>query len=195
MEESGVIEGADKTHRWHIDPLDGTTNFLHGMPFFATSVALEREGTLVAGVVYNPATEDLFVAERGKGAFHNERRMRVSGRRLMEDSLVGLGLMHLGHGHQAANLADLSAVMGQVAGVRNLGSIAMELAYVASGRLDGVASRWLKSWDLAAGIVLVREAGGFVTDIRGGETMLDTGDIVAGNEAIHKSLLGALAKA
>ncbi|GLS19906.1 inositol monophosphatase [Labrys miyagiensis] len=195
MEESGVIEGADKTHRWHIDPLDGTTNFLHGLPFFATSVALEREGVLVAGVVYNPATEDLFVAERGKGAFHNDRRMRVSGRRLMEDSLVGMGLMHLGHGHQGANIADLGAVLGHVAGGRNLGSIAMELAYVASGRLDGLASRWLKSWDLAAGIVLVREAGGFVSDFRGGDTMLETGDIVAGNEAIHKGLLGALAKA
>jgi myo-inositol-1(or 4)-monophosphatase len=195
MEESGVIEGADKTHRWHIDPLDGTTNFLHGMPFFAVSVALERDGLLVAGVVYNPATEDLFVAERGKGAFHNERRMRVSGRRLMEDSLVGMGVMHLGRGHHAANLVDLGAVMGQVAGVRNIGSIAMELAYVAAGRLDGLATRWLSSWDLAAGIVLVREAGGFVTDIRGGDTMLETGDIGAGNEAIHKSLLGALAKA
>ncbi|MDQ0390867.1 inositol monophosphatase family protein [Labrys monachus] len=195
MEESGVIEGADRTHRWHIDPLDGTTNFLHGMPFFAVSVALEREGVLVAGVVYNPATEDLFVAERGKGAFHNDRRMRVSGRRLMEDSLVGMGVMHLGRGQHAANLADIGAVMGQVAGVRNIGSIAMELAYVASGRLDGLASRWLSSWDLAAGIVLVREAGGFVSDIRGGETMLETGDIVAGNEAIHKSLLAAFAKA
>jgi myo-inositol-1(or 4)-monophosphatase len=195
MEESGIVEGADQTHRWHIDPLDGTTNFLHGMPFFAVSVALEREGALVAGVVYNPATEDLFVAERGKGAFHNDRRMRVSGRRLMEDSLVGMGVMHIGRGHHATNLANLGAVMGQVAGVRNIGSIAMELAYVASGRLDGVASRWLSSWDLAAGIVLVREAGGFVTDIRGGDTMLETGDIVAGNEPIHKSLLAAFAKA
>jgi myo-inositol-1(or 4)-monophosphatase len=195
MEESGVIEGADKTHRWHIDPLDGTTNFLHGLPFFGISVALEREGVLVAGIVYNPATEDLFVAERGKGAFHNDRRMRVSGRRLMEDSLVGMGIMHLGRGQHPGNLIDLGAVMGKVAGVRNIGSIALELAYVASGRLDGLASRTLSSWDLAAGIVLVREAGGFVTDIRGGDTMLDTGDIVAGNEAIHKGLLDTLAKA
>jgi myo-inositol-1(or 4)-monophosphatase len=195
MEESGSVEGADKTHRWHIDPLDGTTNFLHGMPFFAVSVALEREGVLVAGVVYNPATEDLFIAERGKGAFHNDRRMRVAGRRLLEDSLIGMGLMHLGHGTHAANSADLTAVLGHIAGGRNLGSIAMELAYVASGRLDGLASRWLKSWDLAAGIVLVREAGGFVTDVRGGDAMLETGDIVAGNEAIHKALLTNLAKA
>ncbi|WP_448954619.1 inositol monophosphatase family protein [Labrys neptuniae] len=195
MEEGGVIEGADKTHRWHIDPLDGTTNFLHGVPFFAVSVALEREGMLVAGVIYNPATEDLFVAERGKGAFHNERRIRVSGRRLMEDSLIGMGVMRVGRGQHPANLADLGAVMGHVAGVRNFGAVALELAYVASGRLDGLANRWLSSWDLAAGIVLVREAGGFVSDIRGGDTMLDTGDIVAGNEAIHKGLLGLIAKA
>ncbi|PRH84730.1 inositol monophosphatase [Labrys okinawensis] len=195
MEETGVVEGADKTHRWHIDPLDGTTNFLHGVPFFAVSVALEREGLLVAGVVYNPATEDLFVAERGKGAFHNERRIRVSGRRLMEDSMVGMSLARLGRGQHQTNLADLGAVMGKVAGVRNFGATALDLAYVASGRLDGLASRWLSSWDLAAGIVLVREAGGFVTDIRGGDTMLDTGDTVAGNEAIHKGLLGLFAKA
>jgi myo-inositol-1(or 4)-monophosphatase len=112
----------------------------------------------------------------------------------MEDSLVGMGVMHIGRGHHATNLANIGAVMAQVAGIRNFGSIAMELAYVASGRLDGVATRWLSSWDLAAGIVLVREAGGFVTDIRGGETMLETGDIVAGNEAIHKGLLAAFAK-
>ncbi|QEN91164.1 inositol monophosphatase [Labrys sp. KNU-23] len=195
MEEAGVVEGADKTHRWHIDPLDGTTNFLHGVPFFAVSVALEREGLLVAGVVYNPATEDLFVAERGKGAFHNERRIRVSGRRLMEDSMVGMSLARLGRGQHQTNLADLGTVMGKVAGVRNFGAAALDLAYVASGRLDGLAARWLSSWDLAAGIVLVREAGGFVSDIRGGDTMLDTGDIVAGNEAVHKGLLGLLTKA
>ena len=195
MEEAGIIEGADKTHRWHIDPLDGTTNFLHGIPCFATSLALEREGVLVAGVVYNPATEELFTAERGKGAYFNDRRIRVSGRRLMEDSVVAGAVMHLGRGNHTANLADISAVMGKVAGVRHFGSVAMELAYVASGRLDGLVERWLSSWDLAAGIVLVREAGGFVTDPRGGETMLETGEIVAGNEAIHKGLLDAIRKA
>jgi len=195
MEEGGTIEGADKTHRWHIDPLDGTTNFLHGIPCFAISVALERDGVLVAGVVYNPATEELFTAERGKGAFFNDRRIRVSGRRLMEDSVVGGAVMHLGRGNHTANLADVGAVMGKVAGMRHFGSIAMELAYVASGRLDGLVERWLSSWDMAAGIVLVREAGGFVTDPRGGETMLATGEIVAGNEAIHKGLLDAIRKA
>ena len=195
MEETGVIEGADKTHRWHIDPLDGTTNFLHGIPCFATSVALERDGVIVAGVIYNPATEELFTAERGKGAFFNDRRIRVSGRRLMEDSVIAGAVMNLGRGNHTTNLADLAAVMGKVAGVRHFGSAAMELAYVASGRLDGLIERWLASWDIAAGIVLVREAGGFVTDPRGGDTMLDTGEIIAGNEAIHKIMLDTIRKA
>lgn len=194
MEESGVIEGADRTHRWHIDPLDGTTNFLHGLPFFAVSVGLEREGVLVAGVVYNPATEDLFLAERGKGAFHNDRRIRVSGRRALDEALVCCGVMHLGRGDHATNLADVAAVMKKVAGVRHLGSIALELAYVASGRFDGLAERWLSSWDIAAGIVLVREAGGFVNDTAGQDTMLTGGDVVAGNEWIQKGLLDALAR-
>jgi len=195
MEEAGIIEGADKTHRWHIDPLDGTTNFLHGIPCFATSVALERDGVIVAGVIYNPATEELFTAERGKGAFFNDRRIRVSGRRLMEDSVIAGAVMNLGRGNHTTNLADLAAVMGKVAGVRHFGSAAMELAYVASGRLDGLIERWLASWDIAAGIVLVREAGGFVTDPRGGDTMLDTGEIIAGNEAIHKIMLDTIRKA
>jgi len=195
MEEAGIIEGADKTHRWHIDPLDGTTNFLHGIPCFATSVALERDGVIVAGVIYNPATEELFTAERGKGAFFNDRRIRVSGRRLMEDSVIAGAVMNLGRGNHTTNLADLAAVMGKVAGVRHFGSAAIELAYVASGRLDGLIERWLASWDIAAGIVLVREAGGFVTDPRGGDTMLDSGEIIAGNEAIHKIMLDTIRKA
>ncbi|MDQ0471774.1 inositol monophosphatase family protein [Labrys wisconsinensis] len=195
MEEGGVIEGSDKTHRWHIDPLDGTTNFLHGLPFFSTSVALERDGVLVAGVVYNPATEDLFVAERGAGAFHNDRRIRVSGRRLMAEALVCAAVMQIGRGNHATNLADVGAVMARVAGVRHMGSVALELAYVAAGRFDGLVERWLSSWDIAAGIVLVREAGGFVSDPRGGDTMLASGDVVAGNEAIHKGILTTLAKA
>jgi myo-inositol-1(or 4)-monophosphatase len=192
MEEAGTLEGPDKTHRWHIDPLDGTTNFLHGLPFFSVSVALEREGVLVAGVVYNPALEDLFYAERGKGAFHNDRRIRVSGRRSMQDALVCCGVMHFGRGNHSTNLTDVSAVMSHVAGVRHMGSIALELAYLASGRFDGLVERWLASWDIAAGIVLVREAGGFVTDAQGEDTMLTSGDVVAGNEAIHKGLLQTL---
>jgi myo-inositol-1(or 4)-monophosphatase len=192
MEEGGVVEGSDTTHRWHIDPLDGTTNFLHGMPFFSVSVGLERDGVLVAGVVYNPATEDLFFAERGKGAFHNDRRIRVSGRRAVEEALVCCGVMHVGRGNHPTNLADLRAVMAKAAGVRHMGSIALELAYVAAGRFDGLVERWLASWDVAAGIVLVREAGGFVTDGRNHDSMLSSGEVVAGNEWIHAGLLDAL---
>jgi myo-inositol-1(or 4)-monophosphatase len=195
MEESGVVEGSDRTHRWHIDPLDGTTNFLHGMPFFAISVALERDGVLVAGVVYNPATDDLFTAERGQGAFWNDRRIRVSGRRRLEEALVCAGVMHIGRGNHPTNLADVQAVMAKAAGVRHMGSIALELAYCAAGRFDGVIERWLASWDIAAGIVLVREAGGFVTDVRGGDSVLETGDLIAGNEFIHRGLVEAIAKA
>lgn len=192
MEEGGVVEGSDTTHRWHIDPLDGTTNFLHGMPFFSVSVGLERDGVLVAGVVYNPATDDLFLAERGKGAFHNDRRIRVSGRRAIEEALVCCGVMHVGRGIHPTNLADIRAVMARTAGVRHMGSIALELAYVAAGRFDGLVERWLASWDVAAGIVLVREAGGFVTDARGGDTSLVSGEVVAGNEWIHAGLVEAV---
>jgi myo-inositol-1(or 4)-monophosphatase len=195
MEESGIVEGADRTHRWHIDPLDGTTNFLHGVPFFSVSVALERDGLLVAGVVYNPATEDLFLAERGKGAFHNDRRIRVSGRRALDEALICCGVTHLGRGNHATNLSDVAAIMNRVAGVRHMGSVALELGYVASGRFDGLAARWLASSDMAAGIVLVREAGGFVNDTGGQDTMLTSGDVVAGNEWIQKGILDALAKA
>jgi myo-inositol-1(or 4)-monophosphatase len=192
MEEGGVIEGSDTTHRWHIDPLDGTTNFLHGVPFFSVSVGLERDGVLVAGVVYNPATEDLFFAERGKGAFHNDRRIRVSGRRAIEEALICCGVMHVGRGNHPTNLADIRAVMAKAAGVRHIGSIALELAYVAAGRFDGLVERWLASWDIAAGIVLVREAGGFVSDGRNHDSMLSSGEVVAGNEWIHTGLLDAL---
>jgi myo-inositol-1(or 4)-monophosphatase len=195
MEEAGVVEGSDRTHRWHIDPLDGTTNFLHGVPFFSISVALERDGVLVAGVVYNPATEDLFVAERGQGAYHNERRIRVSGRRAMDEALICAGVMHLGRGNHQTNLSDVQAVMARAAGLRHMGSIALELAYVAAGRFDALVERWLASWDIAAGIVLVREAGGFVSDARGNDTMLTTGDIVAGNEWIQRGIVDLLRKA
>jgi len=195
MEESGVIEGTDSSHRWHIDPLDGTTNFLHGVPLFSTSVALEREGVLMAGVVYNPATDDLFFAERGKGAFYNDRRIRVSVRRSLEEALVCCGVMHVGRGNHATNLGDVEAVMARVAGLRHIGSVALELAFLAAGRFDGLVERWLSSWDIAAGIVLVREAGGFVSDVRGQDGMLASGDIVAGNEWIQKGILDLLRKA
>lgn len=187
-EESEEIKGTDGAHRWIVDPLDGTTNFLHGIPCFSSSIALERNGEIVAAVVLNPATDELFTAERGGGAFVNDRRLRVAGRKNLSDAVIGCGLPHLGRGNHGKFLVELRHVMGEVAGVRRLGSASLDLAYVAAGRFDGYWERDLAAWDIAAGLLLVREAGGFVTDLEGGNTMLDTGTVVAGNEYIHKAL-------
>ncbi|HEY8578937.1 MAG TPA: inositol monophosphatase family protein [Beijerinckiaceae bacterium] len=193
MEESGVVEGADKTHRWIVDPLDGTTNFLHGLPIFAISVALEREGQIVAGLVYNPVAEDMYVAEKGQGAWLNNRRLRVSARRELPDSLIACGVPPLGRAAQHPKFkAELAAVMARAGNVRRLGSAALDLAMVAAGRFDAYWERGLKSWDIAAGALLVREAGGFVSDADGGEAMLEKGSICAGNETMHRHLLGLI---
>jgi myo-inositol-1(or 4)-monophosphatase len=196
MEERGLVEGPDKSHKWIIDPLDGTTNFLHGIPMFAISIALEREGELVAGLVYNPATGDFYTAERGKGAFLNDnRRLRVAGRPALDNAVIVTGVPHRGRpGHQQ-HLAELFEVMRDCSGIRRTGSAAIDLAWVAQGRFDGYWERDIKSWDIAAGIVLVREAGGFVSDPEGRNNMLKTGAIVAGNEAIHDALLKRIAAA
>ena len=191
-EETGRHDGSDATHLWIVDPLDGTTNFLHGIPQFAISVALEREGAIVAGLIYNPATDEMFLAERGKGAFLNDKRLRVAGRRRLADSVVSCGLPHLGRGDLELNRREMAAVQEKVAGLRRFGSAALDLAFIAAGRFDGYWERGLSPWDMAAGILLVREAGGYVTDLQGKETMLTTGDIIAGNETIHRDLLGAL---
>lgn len=189
MEESGRVEGADKTHTWIIDPLDGTTNFLHGLPIFGISIALEREGQLVAGLVYNPADDEMYVAERGQGAWLNNRRLRVAARRDLADSLVATGIPHLGKAKEHPRFKqELSAVMAKVGNVRRLGAAALDLAYVAAGRYDAYWERSLQTWDMAAGIVLVREAGGFVSDLHGGADMLERGDILAGNEAMVRGL-------
>lgn len=187
-EEGGRVEGSDPTHTWIVDPLDGTTNFLHGIPQFAVSIGLERSGVLVAGVVYNPATDELYVAERGTGAFLNDRRLRVAARKNLSDAVIGCGVPHLGRGNHGKFLIELRHVMGEVAGMRRLGSASLDLAYVAAGRFDGFWERDLAPWDLAAGILLIREAGGYATDLAGGSAMLDTGTVVAGNEYIHKAL-------
>ena len=189
MEERGTVAGADQTHRWIVDPLDGTTNFLHGIPLFAISIGLEREGEIVAGLVLNPATDELYTAERGKGAFLNDRRLRVAARNWLEDCVLTTGIPHRGRGNHDRFLQELGGVMSRVAGVRRTGSAAMDLAWVAAGRFDGFWESGLSSWDLAAGLLLVREAGGFVTDAAGGQTMLRSGDIVAGNEAVQGELV------
>jgi myo-inositol-1(or 4)-monophosphatase len=194
MEERGLIEGDDGQHRWIVDPLDGTTNFLHGIPLFAISIALERQGQIVAGVVYNPAMDELYTAERGGGAFMNDRRLRVAGRTKLIDAVIGCGVPHLGRGQHGNFLVELRNVMAEVSGVRRLGSASLDLAYVAAGRMDGFWETGLSAWDVAAGILLIREAGGFISDFAGGQNMLDGGSIVAGNEIIQRALLKTVRK-
>jgi myo-inositol-1(or 4)-monophosphatase len=191
-EESGTIEGTDKTHRWIIDPLDGTTNFLHGIPLFAISLGLEREGQLVAGVIYNPVLNELYVAERGSGAFLNDKRLRVAGRRRLADAVVTTGLPHVGRPGHEVQVDQARPVINAAAGLRITGSAAMDLAWVASGRFDGYWQQGLSPWDIAAGVVIVREAGGIVTDLDNRDGFLSSGTIVAGNESIHGALLAAL---
>jgi myo-inositol-1(or 4)-monophosphatase len=190
MEERGEEIGADRTHRWIVDPLDGTTNFLHAIPIFAVSIALEREGELVAGLIYNPVSQETFAAERGKGAYLNDRRrLRVAARTELSASVIGTGIPHGGRPDHELFLKELPAVMDAAAGVRRFGAASLDLAWTAAGRLDGFWERNLRAWDVAAGIIILREAGGFVTDADGKDKMLETGSIVAGNEAIHRALL------
>jgi len=192
MEEGGETRGEDGQHRWIVDPLDGTTNFLHAIPIFAVSIALERQGELVAGVIYNPVMDELFVAEKGRGAYLNDRRLRVSARTDLGDCLIGTGLPFMGHGNQLRTLLELQPLLSRVAGIRRPGAAAVDLAWVAAGRYDGFWEHDLNPWDIAAGIVLVREAGGFATDAEGGQRALETGSVVAGNEAVHRALLKTL---
>jgi myo-inositol-1(or 4)-monophosphatase len=197
-EEGGAREGSDKTHRWIVDPLDGTTNFLHGIPHFAVSIALERGGAIVAAVTYNPANDELYVAERGKGAFLNDQRIRVAARRRLGDALVGCGLPHYGRGeaeHLRASRYEIAAAQRHFAGLRRYGSASLDLAWVAAGRLDAYWERNLSPWDLAAGILLVREAGGFLSDADGGDAIIAKGHVVAGNETMHRELLRLLSEA
>ncbi|QRM28893.1 inositol monophosphatase family protein [Microvirga sp. VF16] len=195
MEEQGVVEGTDPSHRWHIDPLDGTTNFLHGLPQFAISVGLERDGQIVAGVIYDPAKDELFIAERGKGAYLNNRRIRVAARSDLADAVVANGLPHIGKGDHGLYLREAAAVMAYVGGMRRWGAASLDLAYVACGRFDAYWERGLNSWDIAAGILMIREAGGFVSDADGGSDPLAKGTIACGNEIMHRELLKLLKKA
>lgn len=194
-EESGAIAGTDHSNRWIIDPLDGTTNFLHGIPIFAISVGLEREGQLYAGVVYNPILNELYVAERGSGAFLNDRRLRVAGRRKLEDSVISVAIPAIGRKEHDQRITETRYLMNKVAGIRRTGSAAMDLAWIASGRYDGYIDHNLAAWDIAGGIVIAREAGAVVTDIDGKGDPLATGHVLAGNEQIHTMLGVALRKA
>src|SRR5262249_41776918 len=156
--ERGAVEGPDKTHRWVVDPLDGTTNFLHGVPLFSIAIALERDGEIVAALTYNPIHDELYTAEKGQGAFLNNRRLRVAARKSRGDSLITIGIPHRGRPAHARFLAECKGLMGQVAGIRRTGSAAIDLAWVAAGRCDGFIEHGLSPWDMAAGMLLVREA-------------------------------------
>jgi myo-inositol-1(or 4)-monophosphatase len=191
MEERGAVEGTDKSHRWIVDPLDGTTNFLHGIPHFAISIGLEREGVLVAGVIYNVVRDELFWAEKGQGAYLNDKRLRVAGRGEMRDALFGTGAPYHGRPGQEQFLEEIGRVISESAGIRRMGSAALDLAYVAAGRFDGFWERNLNAWDIGAGVVLVREAGGFAKEIDGGD-FLQTGAIVAANERLLPLLTKAI---
>jgi myo-inositol-1(or 4)-monophosphatase len=188
-EEGGVHEGTDKTNTWIVDPLDGTTNFLHGIPHFAISIALQRDGKIVAGVVYNPINDEFFTAEHGKGAFLNDRRIRVAARKRLAEAVVCCALPHLGRGDLALFRREFTAVQDKVAGLRRFGSAALDLAYIAAGRFDVYWERGLAPWDFAAGVILVREAGGFVTDLEDNERTMEAGDIIAGNDILHRGVL------
>jgi myo-inositol-1(or 4)-monophosphatase len=192
MEERGSVPGKDRSNVWVIDPLDGTTNFLHGIPLFAISIALVKDGEPTAGLILNPATDEMFVAERGKGAFLHNRRMRVAARRELADCVITCGIPHRGRGDPALFRKELGAIQPQVAGIRRTGAAALDMAWVAAGRFDGFWERNLSAWDLAAGLVILREAGGYASDIDGGEDILDKGSVVAGNEDIQRALLAAL---
>ncbi len=196
MEESGRVEGSDKSHTWHIDPLDATTNFLHAIPIFAVSIALEREGQIVAGVIYNPADDELYVTEKGQGAFGTNRRLRVAQRTELSQAVFACGIPHLGKAAEHPLFkAEFAQVMARVVNLRRLGCASLDLAYVAGGRFDAFWERGLHSWDFAAGALLVREAGGYVSDADGGPDFLTTGSICAGNEIMHRELLALLKKA
>ncbi|MEP4704113.1 MAG: inositol monophosphatase family protein [Hyphomicrobiales bacterium] len=195
FEEGGEIEGYDKQHRWIIDPLDGTTNFLHGIPNFAISIAAESQGILQAAVVYNPITEELFTAERGQGAYLNDRRLRVAGRRNLSSCVIATGIPHIGRPEHGKFLLELAHLMGETAGIRSMGAASLDLAYIAAGRFDAFCQRGLGQWDMAAGMLLIAEAGGYVSDVDGGNKIFETGSILAGNENIQKKLISALKKA
>jgi len=199
-EEGGEIKGTGEIgarNRWIADPLDGTTNFLHGVPHFAISLALERDNEIIAGVIYNPISDELFWAEKGNGAFVDtpnarSRRLRVSGRKDLGTALVGTGIPMMGRGDHRAYLAKIEAVMGKTAGVRRWGAASLDLAFVAAGRYDAFFEYGLAPWDVAAGLLMVREAGGRVTDIPGSPYQLGGASILTSNTGLHDAMVAAL---
>lgn len=192
MEESGSLKGSDGQHRWIVDPLDGTTNFLHSIPLFATAIALERNGEIVASVIYNPIMEELYTAEKGAGAWLNNRRLRVAGRKKLSDAILATGIKVTGTSNDALAMKQLASIAPICSGIRRTGSASTDLAWLSAGRFDGYWEARLGPWDVAPGLLLVREAGGFVTDLSGGNKAIEKGEVVAGNEAMHLALLKAV---
>ncbi len=195
LEEGGEIPAKDGTHYWIIDPLDGTTNFLHGIPHFAISIGVMEGNNLIAGLILDLTKDELFWASKGDGAFVNGHRLRVSGRTRMADCVLATGVPFLGKPGHEEFLREANEVMAVSAGIRRFGAASLDLAYVAAGRYDGYWERGLSAWDLAAGIVIVREAGGLVSQIDGGEKMLEKGDILATNSGINQPMMDILRKA
>ena len=203
LEEAGEIPGAEGKPRWVVDPLDGTSNFLHGIPHFAISIAAQEAradgsgwGDVIAGLVYQPITDESFWAEKTRGAWLQAKRLRVSARRGLDEALVATGIPFAGHGSFAEWTAVANAIGPQVAGIRRFGAASLDLAWVAAGRFDGFWEQDLSAWDTAAGCLLVREAGGFVTDFRGRSQPICDSEVLAGNDALHsklhKTLVGVL---
>ncbi len=194
MEEGGTIAGDPSKPRWIVDPIDGTSNFLHGIPHFAIAIAVQEPklgggwGEVTQGLVYQPLTDESFWAEKGRGSWLNERRLRVSSRRNLDDALIATGIPYKAHGDLERFQRILESVAPEVAGIRRFGSAALDLAWVAAGRYDGFWEEDLQLWDIAAGILLVREAGGFVSDFRGSEAGLAKGQVLAANDQLHSRL-------
>ena len=191
LAEEGGAQG-NSEYVWIIDPLDGTTNFLHGLPQFAVSIALQHKGLLSQAVVFDPSRNELYTATRGRGTYLNDRRLRVSKQTRMEDALIGTGFPYHDYSFMDTYVKILKDLMPKVAGVRRPGAASLDLAYVAAGRYDGFWEGGLKQWDMAAGILLIQEAGGLVTDFEGGENVLSSGNIVGGNPKIFAQLLSVI---
>ncbi len=191
-EEGGGEEGKDPTRRWIVDPLDGTTNFLHGLPHWCVSIGLEHKGQVVAGVIFDAAKDEMYFAEKGEGAFMNDSRLRVSGRGKLIESIFATGVPFGGRGDLPATLRDLARLMPACAGVRRWGSAALDMAYVAAGRYEGFWERKLNAWDLAAGIIIVKEAGGLVEPVTPGGSILEDGDVVCANDTIFNKFAGII---
>jgi myo-inositol-1(or 4)-monophosphatase len=191
-EETGVVKGTDPDHRFIIDPIDGTTNFMHAVPFFAITIALERKDELIAAITYNPVSDEMFMAEKGGGAFLNNKRLRVAQRRDIHESLVSYEVPHRGGKDLPLSRAEISVMQGKVVGIRGTGSAALSLAYVAAGRFDAAVVRNVNKWDVAAGILLVREAGGFAADPDSERSPIETGNILAANADLMPQFKDAL---